>query len=57
MNQTKKEITQNPGRDDVHEQRDADQPREGVVEKQPGAADPKRTPEPTRKASRDPRSR
>ena len=57
MNQTKKEITQNPGRDDVHEQRDADQPREGIVEKQPGAADPKRTPEPTRKASRDPRSR
>ena len=33
MNETKKQVTQNPGRDDVHEQREHDQPREGVVEK------------------------
>jgi len=33
MNQTKKQVTQNPGRDDVHEQREPEQPREGVVEK------------------------
>ncbi|MBX3216487.1 MAG: hypothetical protein KF850_30905 [Labilithrix sp.] len=32
MSETKKQITQNPGRDDVHEQRDRDQKREGVVE-------------------------
>ena len=33
MNETKKQVTQNPGRDDVHEQREPEQPREGVVEK------------------------
>jgi|GEM_PF-3300873 len=33
MNETKKQVTQNPNRDDVHEQREPDQPREGVVEK------------------------
>ncbi len=32
MNETKKQVTQNPGRDDVHEQREPEQPREGVVE-------------------------
>jgi len=33
MNETKKQVTENPNRDDVHEQRERDQPREGVVEK------------------------
>jgi hypothetical protein len=31
--QQKREIANNPSRDDVHEQRDANQPREGVVRK------------------------
>lgn len=30
----KKQIANNPSRDDVHEQRDPNQPREGVVRKQ-----------------------
>lgn len=34
MNQLKKQMTQKPSRDDVHEQREPDQSREGVVEKQ-----------------------
>jgi hypothetical protein len=29
----KKQVANNPGRDDVHEQRDPSQPREGVVRK------------------------
>ena len=33
MNETKKQVTENPNRDDVLEQREPDQPREGVVEK------------------------
>ena len=35
MNETKKQVTENPNRDDVHEQREPEQPREGVVEKEP----------------------
>ena len=39
MNETKKQVTENPNRDDVHEQREPDQPREGVVEKKPKPAE------------------
>jgi hypothetical protein len=37
MSNVKKETLKNPSRDDVHEQREADQPREGVVETSPPA--------------------
>jgi hypothetical protein len=40
MNDTKKQVTESPGRDDVHEQREPDQPREGVVEKPEKKAEP-----------------
>ncbi|MBX3263576.1 MAG: hypothetical protein KIS78_27265 [Labilithrix sp.] len=39
MSETKKQITQNPGRDDVHEQRERDQEREGVVDAPEPAAE------------------
>lgn len=50
MNETKKQVTETPNRDDVHEQREPNQPREGVVEKpekpavphEPGKASPSR---------------
>ena len=32
MNETKKQLTENPGPEDVHEQREHEQPRQGVVE-------------------------
>lgn len=31
MNELKKQLTQNPSREDVHEQREHDQPHPGVV--------------------------
>lgn len=45
----KREIVKKPGREDVHEQREPDQPREGVVtpgkgKNAPGAAPPVRPP-------------
>ncbi len=43
MNETKKQVVESPDRDDVHEQREPEQPREGVVEKPETQAEP-RTP-------------
>ncbi|MBX3200363.1 MAG: hypothetical protein KF894_19660 [Labilithrix sp.] len=58
MSETKKQITQNPGRDDVHEQRDRDQEREGVVEAPGRRADDPSPPskEPPPRQERDARS-
>ncbi|MDF2692698.1 MAG: hypothetical protein K0S65_1081 [Labilithrix sp.] len=52
MQPTKKHLTQNPGRDDVHEQREPDQPREGVVEK---TSKPERSEAPTPKTPDQPK--
>ena len=50
MNETKKQLTENPGPEDVHEQRDHEQPRQGVVEtpEKSTPAKPNEPREPTR---------